>query len=172
MKTELKWAIFHVILTMAWSLLGKGLGFHDANLAGGVIFNTLIIIPSVTLYALSIREKKMKYYKGQISYKQAFMSGLVLTLFVTIGGPAYPVFTNMISPDFFDNSIRFVVTSHQMSEADAVKQFTLSSFIIQGIFGSILFGLVYSAVISLFLKSTSAKASADQSKKPKTLLNT
>jgi len=162
MKTELKWAVVYVVMTMVWSLLGKGLGFHDANLAAGVIFNTLIIIPSVILYVLSMREKKIRYYGGQITYKQAFMSGLVLTLLVTILGPIYPLFTNLISPDLFDNSIRFVVATNQMSEADAVKQFTLSSFIVQGIFGALVFGLVYAAIISIFLRS----------KNPKTLINT
>lgn len=157
MKTELKWAIVYVVMTMAWALLGKGLGFHDTNIAAGAIFNTLIIIPSVIIYVLAMREKKLKHYGGQISYKQAFMSGLVLTLFVTILGPVYPAFTNAISPDFFDNSIRFMVTSDQMSEADAVKQFTLTSFIIQGFFGSIVFGLVYAAIISIFLRSKNSK---------------
>jgi hypothetical protein len=158
MKTELKWAIVYVVMTMAWSLLGKSLGFHDSRIATGVIFNTLIIIPSVIIYVLSMREKKLNYFGGQVSYKQTFMSGLILTLFVTILGPIYPIFTNMISPDLFDKSIRFMVTSNQMSEADAVKQFTLLSFIIQGIFGSIIFGLIYSAVIAIFLKSKKSRS--------------
>jgi len=152
-KTEVKWAVVYVIMTMVWSLLGKVLGFHDSRIDQGIIFNTLIIIPSVILYVLSMREKKLKYYHGHISYRQSFMSGLILTVFVTVLGPVYPFFTNIISPNLFEDSIRFVVTSNQMSEADAVKQFTLSSFVVQGIFGSIIFGVVYSAVISIFLKS-------------------
>ena len=158
MKTELKWAIVYILMSMVWSLLGKSLGFHDSRIATGVIFNTLIIIPSVIIYVLSMREKKLRYFGGQISYKQTFMSGFVLTLFVTILGPIYPIFTTVISPDLFDNSIRFMITSNQMSEADAVEQFTLSRFIVQGIFGSIIFGLIYSAIISSFLKSKNSKA--------------
>lgn len=156
-KTELKWAIVYIVMTMMWSLLGKSLGFHDADIANGVIFNTLIIIPSVIIYVLSMREKKLRYYGGRTSYKQRFKSGLVLTLLVTIFGPLYPVFTNMISPELFDNSIRFMVTSNQMTEADAIKQFTLSNFTVQGILGSIVFGLIYSAVISVFIKSKDSK---------------
>ena len=158
LKTEVKWAVVYVIMTMVWSLLGKVLGFHDSRIDQGIIFNTLIIIPSVIIYVLSMREKKLRYYHGQISYRQSFISGLILTGFVTVLGPVYPVFTNIISPDLFEDSIRFVVTSNQMSEADAAKQFTLSSFVVQGIFGSIMFGVVYSVVISIFLKSKSQPA--------------
>lgn len=153
MKIELKWALAYVVMTMAWALLGKSLGFHDSRLEAGIIFNTLIIIPSVIIYVLSIREKKLRHFGGHISYKQAFVSGAILTMFVTILGPIYPVFTNLISPDLFDKSIQFMVNSNQMTEADAVKQFTLSSFIVQGIFGSVIFGLIYTAIISVFLKS-------------------
>jgi hypothetical protein len=155
MKTELKWAIFYAIMTMAWSLTGKFLGFHDSKIAAGAIFNILIIVPSVIIYVLSMREKQLRYFSGHASYIQIFKSGVILTLFVTILGPIDPVFTNMISPDLFHNSIQFMVTSNQMTEADAVKQFTLPSFIVQGIFGSVTFGLIYAAIISIFLNSKS-----------------
>lgn len=155
MKTELKWAVIYVAMTMVWSLIGKSLGFHDSRIAAGAIFNTLIIIPSVIIYVLSMREKKVKHYGEHASYIQIFKSGLMLTLFVTILGPVYPIFTNVISPDFLDNSIRFMVTSNQMNEADAAKQFTLANFIVQGLIASIIFGLIYSAIISIFLKSKS-----------------
>jgi len=152
-KIELTWALIYTGMTMVWSLIGKLSGFHDKGIANGLLFNTLIVIPSVVIYVLAIREKKRKFYHGVMTYKQGFVCGMMLTLFVTLLGPVYPLFTNMISPGLFANSIEYAVASGMMNEAEAAEQFNLTNFIRQGLWGAIAFGAVYSAVAAIFLKS-------------------
>jgi hypothetical protein len=134
------------MVTFVWALIAKVLGFHSDRIASGQIFNTLIIVPSFFAYVFSIIEKSRTRYQGHITFKQGFVSGMMLTLFVTILGPLTPLFSVMISPDFFNNAIQFVVSNKTMTEAEAVEFFNLTSFIIQGIIAAPVFGLVLSAV--------------------------
>lgn len=156
-KIEIKWAVIFTIMTFAWSVIGKLLGFHDNGIANNLLFNTLIIIPSIVIYILAIREKRTSFYQGSMTYKQGLVSGLILTLFITISGPLNPIFGNIISPDLFKNSIQFVVSNNIMTEAEAIKQFNLPAFIIQGIIGALLFGAVYSLVLAAFIQKKVAR---------------
>jgi hypothetical protein len=152
-KIEIKWAIIYTLMTLLWALIGKLLGFHNAGIVNNLLFNILIIIPSVIIYIFALKEKKNTFYARDISYRECFISGLFLTLFITLLGPLYPVFANIISPDLYSNSIQFFTANKTMTEAEAIKQFNLGNFIFQGLWAALLFGLVYTAIISLFLKS-------------------
>lgn len=145
-RVEFKWAVIYMIMTFVWALIAKSLGFHSDRIASGQIFNTLIIIPSFLVYVLSIMEKSKIRYQGLITFKQGFVSGMILTLFVTILGPLTPLFSVMISPDFFNSAIQFVVSNKTMTEADAAEYFNLTTFIVHGIIAAPVFGLVFSAI--------------------------
>lgn len=150
--TEIRWALIYTAMTFAWTLTGKLFGFHDERIAYGALFNTLILLPSVLVYFLAIREKRKVYYQGRMSYGQGLVSGLVLTLFIALLGPLHPTFAYAISPELFRNSIRFTVGSGQMTREQAEHFFTLPSFIIQGIGAALVFGAIFSLVAAAFLQ--------------------
>lgn len=145
--TEVKWAFIYIAMTFAWALIGKILGFHGRSVESNVYFNSLIIIPSVVIYILALKEKKRVYYKNSMGFKQGFLSGLILTLLITILGPLTLVFTNIISPDFFYNLNNYVVMHNIMSEAEAKHEYNLIAFIIQGLIAAPAFGILYTLII-------------------------
>ncbi len=150
---EIKWALIYTLMSITWALLGKLFGFYTEHIAYNPLFNTLIILPSVIVYTLAIREKKLRFYNGQMTYRQGMISGLFLTLFVTILGPVYPWFTQLISPDLFERSIAFAVSSGAMTADEASRQLNLKTFIVQGFLAGPVFGTIYTAIIAAFLRS-------------------
>jgi len=78
---------------------------------------------------------------------------IVLTAFVALIIPLYPLFTALISPDVFKNSIAFVTANGMMSQASAARQFTVYSVIKQNVTSTIALGMLYSIIIPLFQSS-------------------
>lgn len=140
-KIELKWAVIFALMTIAWAVTGKLLGMNDSRIARLQLFNTLIMVPAFIIYLLALLEKRPG------TYKQGLISGLVLTLFVTILGPLTTfISTTLISPELFPNAIRYVVSTHQMSPQQAAQQFNLGTFIITGLIAAPVSGLVLSLI--------------------------
>lgn len=148
---EVKWAFIYIAMTFIWALIGKLLGFHGRAVEYNVYFNSLLIIPSIVIYILALKEKKRVYFKNNMNLKQGFLSGLILTLFITILGPLTPVFTNIISPDFFHNLNNYAVTHNIMNEVEASREYNLISFIIQGLIAAPSFGILYTLIIAAVL---------------------
>lgn len=156
-NVEFRYALIYVFMTLIWSLIGKLLGFHDRLIGNNLVFNFLIVIPSFAVYYLALREKKRKEYHGLIKFKQAFLSGVMMTVFITILAIITPIVTTqLISPDYFSNSISYVVNSGKMTAAEARSQFNLPAFIFQGIIAAPVFGIILSA-LAAFLVNTKSK---------------
>jgi hypothetical protein len=151
-RVELKWSFIYIFMTLIWALIGKLLGFHAGRIANNLIFNILIIIPSFITYLLATLEKRNLYYQGTMTYRQGLISGLILTVLVTILGPLTPLISiGLISPELFENLIQFAVSSKLMSKTEAVKQFNTPTFIIQGLIAAPIFGLIFSLITAAFV---------------------
>ena len=81
---EIKWAIISIIIFLAWMTLEKQLGFHDEKIKWQMFFTMLIIFPNFILYYLALRDKKKNYYNGEMSWKQGFISGVVISFIIVI----------------------------------------------------------------------------------------
>jgi hypothetical protein len=81
---------------------------------------------------------------------------MVLTAFLIVLGILTPIIsTRVVSPDLFKNSIRYVVDSGMMTEAEANAQFNLQTFIINGVLATPVFGLIFSTLTALLVRTKS-----------------
>ncbi len=157
-RIELKWAIVFVLMTLTWMVIEKLAGMHSTHIDKHAIFTNLIAIPAITVYVLALRDKRQNFYKGTMSYKQSFVSGLIITLLVTAISPLTQVIVSeAIAPEYFPNMILYAVTEGNMTQEAAEAYFNLKSYIVQGLIGAPLMGLLTTALVALFTKSKTKK---------------
>ncbi|MCK6605287.1 MAG: DUF4199 domain-containing protein [Ignavibacteriaceae bacterium] len=155
-KTELKWALIFVGMTLAWMVLEKVTGMTSTNIDKHYIFTNFIAIPAIAVYVFALLDKKKTDFGGNMSYKQGFISGLIITAIVTILSPLTQYITSVIIvPEYFPNIIRHSVATGLMKQADAEAYFNLQSYIIQGLIGAPIMGLITTAIVAIFTRSKS-----------------
>lgn len=151
---EIKWAFIFAAMYLLWMTMEKLAGLHDKYLEQQQFVTMLILIPAVIIYVLAIKDKKKNYYAGNITYKQSFMSGFILTVFVVLLSPINQLITSyIITPDYFANVIGHTVKSGMFTQEQAEAQFNIKSYIITSIVGGLVTGVIFSAVISIFTRS-------------------
>ena len=105
-RIEIKWALIFTGMGLLWMTLERAFGLHDSHIDLHPFLTNLIAIPAILVYLFCLREKRDIYYKGEITYKQSFISGLIMTSFVTILVPLNQWITlEYITPHFFENVI-------------------------------------------------------------------
>ncbi|MBB5437811.1 hypothetical protein HDC92_001485 [Pedobacter sp. AK017] len=153
-KIELKWAFIFTAMYLLWMTMEKLAGLHDKYLEQQQLISMFVLVPAIIIYALAIKDKKKNHYAGTITYKQSFMSGLLLTIFVVLLSPISQLITShIITPDYFANVIAHTVKSRMFTQEQAEAQFNIKSYIITSIIGGLVTGIIFSIVISVFTKS-------------------
>jgi hypothetical protein len=151
---EVKWAFIFIGSLLLWILLERLVGLHDIHLDKHQYLTLLFSIVAVTVYVFALLDKRKNFYNGKMTYKQAFISGLKITLVVTLFSPLTQwIISSVITPDFFKNVIQYSVeTGYHNSISEAEAQFNLKSYIIQSTLGALIMGIVTSAIVALFTK--------------------
>ena len=153
-RIEIKWALIFAAVFLLWMVLEKLIGMHDKHIEKQQFVTILILIPSIIVYVLAIKDKKKNFYAGNMTYKHGFLSGLMLTLFVVILSPINQlIISYIITPDYFANVIEHTVKSGMFTQEQAEAQFNIKSYIITNIVGGLVTGVIFSAIISIFTKS-------------------
>jgi hypothetical protein len=62
----------------------------------------------------------------------------------------------LIAPEYFENMQEFAVSARQMSAEEAGSRLNIRAFIVQSIVGGLITGAVFSALISLLIRSRKA----------------
>ena len=151
---EIKWAFISIIIFLAWMTLEKQLGFHDEKIKWQMFFTMLIIFPNFILYYLALRDKKKNYYNGEMSWKQGFISGVVISFIIVIFSPITQFITHeFITPNYFDKLIALSVESKRLTLQEAQSYFNLTAYIWQSISGGLSFGVVIGAIVAYILKT-------------------
>jgi hypothetical protein len=154
--TEIKWALIFVAMTLSWMVFEKLAGFHDVNIEKHPVVTNLIAIPAIAIYVLALLDKRKRDYAGVMSYKQGFISGLIITAIVTLLSPLTQVITSLlITPDYFKNVIEYTVSQGLKSREEAEKYFSLGSYIAQGLIGAPIMGIITTAIVALFTRTKS-----------------
>ncbi len=156
---EIKWAFIFIITSLLWMLLEKLTGLHDKHIDLQQYLTMLFMIPAILIYVLALKDKKKNYYGGKISYKQAFISGLIISVIITIFSPLTQWITSeIITPDYFKNVIEYSVsTGYFKTTKEAEAYFNLKNYIQQSFIFSLLVGILTSAVVAFFVKSKNSK---------------
>ncbi|WP_417370117.1 DUF4199 domain-containing protein [Gelidibacter japonicus] len=162
MKTrtiEIKWAIIFSVVGLLWMLLEKLTGLHSTHIDKHMYLTNLFAIPAIIMMVLALKDKKRNFYKGQMSYKQGFVSGLIISVFIALLSPLTQWITStIITPEYFPNVIAYSVeTGYYKSVAEAEAYFNLKNYIIQSSIGALIMGIITTAVIMVSLQTKSKK---------------
>lgn len=153
---EIKWALVFVVMTLVWVFCEKLADLHSTQISKHAIFTNFIAVPAIVIYVMALLDKKKNYYHGQMSYRQGFMTGIIITLIVTLLSPLTQyISSTFISPEYFTNAKNYAVTHGKMTQAEADTYFNLKSYIIQGLIGAPVMGLITTAIVALFTKTKS-----------------
>lgn len=158
-KIEVKWAFIFIGSLLLWMLLERLVGLHDKHIDKHQYLTMLYSIVAIALYVLALLDKKKNFYKGLMTYKQGFITGLTITVIVTIFSPLTQwIISSVITPDYFKNVIQYSVeTGYHKSVADAEAQFNLRNYIIQSTVGALIMGIVTTAIVAIFTRKKSTK---------------
>jgi len=151
---EIKWGVIFTVLALLWMVFEKTMGWHDVLIAKQAIYTNLFGIFAVLVYFLAVRDKKINFYNRQMTWRQGFVAGIIVTIVVTVLAPLSQFVTsNYITPDYFENVIAYSVETKVMTQEQAEAYFNLKSYIIQATFGALVMGVVTSAAVAWFLKT-------------------
>ncbi|MDP3929054.1 MAG: DUF4199 domain-containing protein [Bacteroidota bacterium] len=156
-EIEIKWAFIFILVGLFWMVLERIFGLHDIHIAKHAIYTNFVAIPAVAVYVYALLDKKKNYYKGKMSYRQGLVSGIFLSVGVTVLTPLSQLITStLISPNYFNNVINYVVEKGQMTQEQAADYFNLKSYIIQGVFFAPVMGVLTSLIVAFAVKSKQA----------------
>lgn len=153
---EIKWALRFTLLTLAWAIGEKAIGLHDEYIADYGIYTNLFAIPAFLFFYLAIREKKKYVYNNSLTFRQGFVSGLILSTFIALLNPfAQFVIYKSITPHFFENIIAYKVHSKSfpMPLKNAQELFNLKTYMIESTFTALSKGFITGALVSLILRT-------------------
>lgn len=152
-KIELKWAVVFTVIGLVWMYFEKLMGWHDKHIDQHYIFTNLFAIIAIALYVFALIDKRNNFYGGTITYKHSFISGLILTAFITLLAPLSQYITStVITPFYFDNVIDYTVENGLKSRQEAESYFNLENYIWQSVIGALIMGILTSAIVSLFIR--------------------
>lgn len=153
-RIEIKWGAIIIGMMLLWNLLEKSVGLHSKYISKQQLYSNFIIIPFIIIYIMALMDKRKNFYNGSMTYKEAFKTGFLITLIIALFSPISQfITTELISPDYFPNMIRYSVMQEKLSQQEAVKFYNLSTFMIISIIGSFFYGLVITSIVSAFVKT-------------------
>jgi hypothetical protein len=156
MKREIKWAVIISVLMLAWLTLLKYTGFESEKAEMFPLVSMIYFVIMFGLYLLAIRERR-SINKGYISRRDAFLTGLLITLFLVVLSPFNMlIFNYLINPDFFDTMINLAVEKGepiQQAESDFnITSYIFSSMLMMGVLGGL-----FSALGAVILQKLPSK---------------
>jgi len=154
-KIEIKWAVVFILTMLLWMCLERVLGWHDEHIDKHMYLTNLFAIPAILIYVLALRDKRENDYGGSMTYKQGFMSGLIMTVVITLITPfAQWIISSVITPHYFENAIAYSLeTGYHKTLEEAERFFNLKSYLLQATFGAFFMGVLTSAVVAFFVRS-------------------
>ena len=154
-KTEIKWGVIFVLATLLWNLLERLLGFHSDKIDQHQTVTTFFMIPAIVIYVLALRDKRNNDLGGKMTYKQGLITGLIVTLVVTILTPlSQYMAVEVISPDYFSNIIEHSVASGEQTLEEAQAFFNLQSYMVQSIIFAPIAGILTTLIVALFMRKS------------------
>lgn len=152
-RIEIKWALIFVAMMLLWMVLENLTGLHGKHIDKHAIYTNFVAIPAIIVYVLALLDKRKKNYGGKMNYKQGFISGLIITLIVTLISPITQYITSeIISPDYFTNVIKYAVSEGKSTQIEAENYFNLKSYMGQVIIATPIMGIFTTAIVAIFTR--------------------
>lgn len=150
---EIKWALLFAISSLVWTAIERAAGMHEERISDYIWFSSLFAIVAIAIFVFALRDKKKNYYQGNMTWSHGFISGVIISIIITVLSPLtiYIAFT-FISPDFFANMTDYNV-AQGLTREKAEAYFNIKTYLLQGAFSGLSMGIVTSAVVALFLRT-------------------
>lgn len=154
-KIEIKWAILFSVMGLLWMVLEKLCGLHGKYIDYHLYLTNLFIIPAIWVMVLALKDKKKNFYKGQMTYKQGLISGIILSLFIALLSPLTQWITSyVITPEYFPNVIkRSVELGYFKTATEAEANFNYPNYAKQGAMGALIMGIITTAIAMIFIRT-------------------
>lgn len=154
-KIEIKWGLIFIAMTLIWMVLEKLSGLHGKYIDYHLYLTNLYAIPAIWVYVLALKDKKKNDYSGKMSYLQGLISGIIITLIITIFSPATQwIISYVISPEYFPNVIkRSVELDYYKTTAEAEANFNYKNYAIQSTIFALIMGIITTAIVMIFLRT-------------------
>lgn len=158
LSIEFKWAFNFSIATLLWMIFEKSIGLHDAHIGQHLLYSNFFAVIAIAIYFFALLDKKKNFYKGNIDWKQGFISGLLLSFFIALMSPLvqYITFT-YITPKFFQNFTAYAVLKKSLTLTQAQAYYSMNSYILQGVSGALSMGVITAAIVALIIKTKTTK---------------
>ena len=158
-KIEIKWAFIFIVASLLWMLLERLAGLHDRHIDKHQYLTMIFVIPAVWIYVLALKDKKKRYYNGRMSFKQGFVSGVIISVIVMLFSPLTQWITSaIITPGYFTNVIAHSVkTGYYKTVEEAEAYFNLKNYMVQSAISALVMGAITSAVVALFVKTKAVR---------------
>lgn len=155
---EIKWGLLFSIASLVWMIVENTVGLHDKYINKQVIYTNLFAIIAIVIYFLALKEKKQSIFNGNMTWREGFLSGVILSIVISILSPIVQYITyTLITPEFFINIIQYSVENKVQTQAQAEAYFSLKNYMLQGIFGGLSMGVFTSAIVAYFLTTKNNK---------------
>lgn len=152
-KTELKWAFILLLATLVWILLERVAGLHDTYITHYKTVGNFFVLPFISLFVLALLDKRKNDFNGIMGFRQGLKSGLIITAILTLLSPLIQYLkATVISPDFSENAIQFVMADLHMGEAEARKFFSLKNHIRLSLMATPVMGVLVTPIIALLVR--------------------
>ncbi|PWN07400.1 DUF4199 domain-containing protein [Rhodohalobacter mucosus] len=161
-KTEVKWALIFIAASLGWMFIERLTGLHSTHIDKHMIYTNVFAVIAIAVYVFALLDKRKNDYSGVMTYKEGFISGLIITLIVALLSPVTQyLISAFIAPDYFPNIIEYTVSEGLMSREEAEGYFNLRSYIRQGVIGALVLGVITSAVVAFFTKGGTPKSETE-----------
>lgn len=152
-RIEIKWAIIFSVSMILWMLGEKLFGLHDEHIAQHAFYTNFFAVVAIGIYLLALYDKRKNYHNGTMSWKEGFISGLIITAGIVILSPFVQLLINeFIAPDYFTNISRYSIESGEMTEEQAELYFNPKNYIMQSMVWAGITGIITSAIAALLLR--------------------
>ncbi len=153
LRIEFKWAIIFFFTALVWVAIEKLVGLHDVYINKHPVYTNGFAVLAIIIFILALLDKRKNYYKGVMTYKQGFATGLVMSLIITMLTPLSQYITStIISPDYFTNAISYSVAEGLMTQEEAENYFSLNNYIVQSLIAAPILGLLTTSIVALFIR--------------------
>src|SRR6478609_9558727 len=151
---EIKWGIRYIFAYLAWIIMEKSIGIYTYKIDDYFLSSLLFYAFGFLIYILAINDKKKHFFNNNMDWKQGCVSGIFMSIVIAILMPVCQVVIHQaIAPEFFPNMIKNALASGKNKPEVVMDNFNLKAYIYQSVFFSLSIGVVYSAIVSSFLKT-------------------
>lgn len=152
-STEMKWTILFFVISLLWMVGERLTGLHDKNIEHHALITNFFALVAVIIYFFALLDKRKNFYHRKMNWIQGFISGLLITLGVTLLTPLSQYLTvEVITPHFFENMINYSVETGKMTFEQAHETFNLQTYIIQSTMFAPVAGIITSAIVAIFTR--------------------